>query len=138
MSMYISADTVSGHSLSGSGKMIPRGLGRGGSTNTVFQHATAPPIVTTVKNPDHVMINNSGSYYFKYDTTGSIGDSDAGGDSPYELGIMVHGRAGGATPDPVSPVRLDISPCAWSGSHDPESTRTSRTGDITFVYKGKG
>ena len=137
MSMYISADTVSGHPLSGSGKMIPRGLHRRG-TNTVFPRAMCPGASTITKNPDHIMINNSGSYYFKYDTTGSIGDSDAGGDSPYELGIMVHGRAGGATPDPVSPVRLDISPCAWSGSHDPESTRTSRTGDITFVYKGKG
>ena len=133
MSMYISADTVSGHPLSGSGKMIPRGLGRGGSTNTVFQHATAPPIVTTVKNPDHVMINNSGSYYFKYDTTGAIGDSDAGGDSPYEFGININKGATGL------PIRLDISPCAWSGSIGSidDAGGNHQAGDVTFVYRGK-
>ena len=132
MSMYISADTVSGHPLSGSGKMIPRGLSRGGSTNTVFQHATAPPIVTTVKNPDHVMINNSGSYYFKYDCTGDDADS-------YQLAMVRSGRLLGATHPPITPVRLDINPCAWSASIEMgEGKPSHQAGDVTFVYKGKG
>ena len=131
MSMYISADTVSGHPLSGSGKMIPRGLHRRG-TNTVFPRAMCPAASTITKNPDHIMINNSGSYYFKYDTTGSIGDSDAWGDSPYELGMIVDKGAGGF------PVKLNISPCAWSGSGATSGVNTPKTGDVTFVYKGKG
>ena len=133
MSMYISADTVSGHPLSGSGKMIPRGLHRRG-TNTVFPKAVTPAISTIAKNPDHIFINNSGSYYFKYDTTGSIGDSDAGGDSPYEFGMNINKGATGI------PIKLNISPCAWSGSYGSidDSGGTHKAGDVTFVYRGKG
>ena len=131
MSMYISADTVSGHPLSGSGKMIPRGLHRRG-TNTVFPRAMCPAASTITKNPDHIMINNSGSYYFKYDCSGDDADS-------YQFAMRRGGRLSGATHPPITSVRLDINPCAWSASIEMgEGKPSHQAGDVTFVYKGKG
>ena len=98
-------------------KQIPKGFHRRG-TNTVFSRATCPAILTIQKHPDHILINNSGSYFFKYDTTGSHGDVDAGGDSPYELGIKIGG----------SNVSTGVN----------ESGQRMNTGDVTFVYRGKG
>jgi hypothetical protein len=132
MSMYVNADTIPNHPESGSGTQVPRPLHLRG-TNTIFSKAVTPALKTITKNPDHIFINQTGSYFFKYDTTGSIGDSDAGGDSPYEFGINVQKGATGL------PIRLDISPCAWSGSIGSidDAGGNHQAGDVTFVYRGK-
>ena len=100
--------------------------------NVVFSKASTPAIVTKQKNPHHVFINNSGSYYFKYESTADIGATDTGG---YELAMVVKGGANNA----VTPIRLDINPCAWSGSSDAVGGDNSvlNTGDVTFVYRGQ-
>ena len=120
--MYVSADTISGHPLSGSGDyQVPRPLKLAGS-NTRFHRAMTPAATVIHKNASHVLVNNSGSYHFAYDCDSAV--------DHYELGIHIAPGAQAGVP-----VRLDISPCAWSGSAlNNESACT--TGDVTFVYKG--
>ena len=104
-------------------KQIPQPL-----IKTSMGRAITPTILEQYANPSHVFINNSGSYYFRYDCTGSAGDTPDGG---YELGMHIApGSQGGA------PVKLDINPCAWSGSA--LNTKAALgTGDVTFVYRGQ-
>ena len=105
-------------SQSGSPGLTPPGL-----TSNVFSKAVTPPEVTLQPNAHHVLINNSGSYHFIY--TG--GASSMAIAANYTLGIKVGGDPDGSV---STPVRLDINPCAWSGSGD------HYTGDVTFVYRG--
>ena len=109
-----------------SSSMMPQGL----DGNVVFSKASTPAIVTKQLNPSHVFINNSGSFYFKYESTAAIGASDTGG---YTLGMVVKGGANNA----VTPIRLDIQPCAWSGSSDGVTGGALNTGDVTFIYRGQ-
>ena len=78
---------------------------------------------------DYYVTNNSGSYHFRYECTGSAGDTPVGG---YELGMVVdkiHGL----------PIKLDINPCAWSASYGVTDAQggSQKTGDVTFVYRGQ-
>ena len=98
--------------------------------NVVFSKASTPAIITKQLNPSHVFINNSGSFYFKYESSAAIGASDTGN---YQLAMVVKGGANNA----VTPIRLDIQPCAWSGSSDGVTGGALQTGDVTFVYRGQ-
>jgi hypothetical protein len=103
-----------------SSSMMPQGLGKG-----VFSNAKTPAPLTKQLNPSHIFINATGSYYFKYDSTTAIGASETGG---YELGMRIDNMQ--------SPVRLDIQPCAWSGSGFATKQGVG-TGAVTFVYRGQ-
>ena len=103
-------------------KQTPRAL-----SSKVFSRAETPAAETVTLNPSHVIINNSGSYAFLYEITGSIGgtiDKQGG----YITGSYVNRPAavGGA------PIRLDINPRAWR-----RTDGASAVGDVTFVYRGQ-
>ena len=86
---------------------------------TAFSNATMPAQKIKTKNPDHIIINQSGSYSFLYQHTGSLGSSLTG--MTYVSGSNVDNLS--------SPMRVDISPCAWQSNN-------GNTGDVTFVYRG--
>jgi|TARA_Y100000310_G_scaffold331876_1_gene406304 hypothetical protein len=107
-------------------KQVPKGL-----PETAWGSIELPPPSTVRQNPDHVFINQTGSYYFSNNNTASIGSLLPS--SSFAKGMIV--RAAGALP-----FRLDIHPSAWSGSmliEDGASAgQTLNTGDVTFVYRG--
>jgi len=74
------------------------------------------PVTTVISHrPNYVIINQTGSYAFAYQS-GSI--------STYVTGSVIKNISFG-------PIRLDINPVAW------RQTSTAGTlGDITFVYTG--
>ena len=107
-----------------SSSMMPHGL-----DGTVFSKAIAPNILDKQKNPHHVFINNSGSFYFAYESSASYGTDVKGG---YVLAMVIDSDQSGI------PVRLDIQPCAWSASVETgEGKPVHQTGDVTFVYRGQ-
>ena len=109
---------------SNSSSMMPQGI----DGNVVFSKASTPAILIKQKNPSHIFINNSGSYYFNYQTSASMGDTVHNG---WDFGMhLAPGAQGGV------PVRLDIQPCAWSGSALNNESKC-KTGDVTFIYRGQ-
>ena len=119
--------------LSGSNVMVPAPLPQGKKSVGM---ATAPAVTTMVERPSYVVINNTGSYHFCYQSTASLGGTVTGSDS-YADGDDQFILAGnfkndGDDSDSVPNVRLDIQPVAWSGSGDGDNYLT---GDVTFVYK---
>ena len=106
-----------------SSSMEPKAL----DGNVVFSKASTPAIITKQLNPSHVFINNTGSYYFKYESTAAIGASDTG---DYQFAMHIKDKSQGI------PVRLDIQPCAWSSSLGVTNS-AGNTGDVTFVYRGQ-
>ena len=106
-----------------SASMIPNAI----DGNVVFSKASTPAVLIKQKNPNHIFINNSGSYWFNYETSASIGDTVHNG---WEFGMRVNKDNG-------LPVRLDIQPCAWSGSADSVTGGAQQTGDVTFIYRGQ-
>tara|TARA_Y100001963_G_C6428055_1_gene285735 strand:- start:143 stop:463 length:321 start_codon:yes stop_codon:yes gene_type:complete len=104
---YVNADTISGHHLSGSHKLVP--LVTTGSYS--FDRATTPAASTETDRAHYVIINvpHATKYEFKYIEGGDWVD---------------YGVASGS----VS--RVDIQPVAWRGG-------AGTTGHVTFVYKGR-
>ena len=101
-------------------KQIPRGL-----SAKVFSHAETPAAETVTKNPSYILINQSGSYAFLYDNTGSLGgtiDSRGGYITGSVIDLGVHGL----------PVKLDINPRAWR-----KTEGTAQVGEVTFIYRGQ-
>ena len=86
---------------------------------SVFSKATMPAQRIKTKNPDHILINQSGSYSFNYSSTAVLGAAVTG---TYISASVIESTTG-------LPVRLDISPCAWE-------SKNATTGDVTFVYRG--
>ena len=107
-------------------KQIPKPL-----LKTSRNRAITPNIVEQYANANHIYINQSGSYFFRYDCTGSAGDTITDG---YELGLAVSRFTVTGLP-----IKLDINPCAWSGSSalGANGKPVSKTGDVTFVYRGQ-
>jgi len=102
-------------------KQIPKGLSR-----KSFSHAETPTAEIVTQNPSYILINQSGSYAFLYENTGSIGgtiDSRGGYITGSVIDIGMHGL----------PVRLDINPRAWRNTED----TVAHVGDVTFVYRGQ-
>jgi len=95
--------TSADHKNNESSSMTPTGL----DGNVVFSKATTPNMLNKQKNPNHIFINNSGSYHFAYESSASLGDAVHTG---YTLGMVVDKNNG-------LPIRLDIQPCAWSASY---------------------
>ena len=93
--------------------------------NVVFSKASTPAIITKQLNPSHVFINNTGSYYFKYESTAAIGASDTG---DYQFAMHIKDKSQGI------PVRLDIQPCAWSSSMGVTNSAGNKV-DVKFVYR---
>ena len=96
-----------------------------------FGKVTTPAPTTISHNPWYVLVNNTGSYDFLYETTGSMDGKSRGGaiGEVYTPGIVVNSVGQG-------PIRLDINPVAWSGSIPNAPGGTHQTGDVSFVYRG--
>ena len=106
--------------------------------NVGFAVAAGPHIVQP--RTDYVVINQTGSYHFLYQTTGSIGGEVTGSGlnlpgsgngaedgAEYYHAINVTSASGGGQ-------RLDIGVVAWSGSDYDHANCNSHTGDVTFGY----
>jgi|7_EtaG_2_1085326.scaffolds.fasta_scaffold12728_4 hypothetical protein len=94
-----------------------------GRPKDFFAQVKAPAQNVVTTSPAQVLINNTGSYYFMYGT-GSLGTTHSN-KADYDLGCVINAGSAGL------PVKLDISPMAWSGS-----AGGHKTGDISFVYRG--
>ncbi len=118
--MYQSAISSSGprhHSYQQGPRPLPK---------SAFGRVTTPAPATIQPNPWHILVNNTGSYFFLYDTTASEHGVSEG--ETYTQGIVVRSQGQG-------PIKLEISPLAWSGSAE-QIPGTLNTGDVTFVYRG--
>tara|TARA_R100001594_G_scaffold94537_1_gene128750 strand:+ start:250 stop:573 length:324 start_codon:yes stop_codon:yes gene_type:complete len=82
-----------------------------------FSHATCPVNETHQKRPSYVVVNDSGSYAFCYDS-GSHGTA-----TTYLTGSVVNEVVG------AGGIRLDINPVAWRRCDGVDSK-----GQVTFVY----
>ena len=91
-----------------------------------FSNATTPAPLTLTNNPSYILINQSGSYAFLYEHSGSLGTTQSKINSGFVTGSVVKSTAGGL------PVRLDINPTAWYTTDG-----TGVAGDVTFVYRGQ-
>ena len=118
---YVIPNETTGHPLSASrdgDKAHPAATVYSSS----FSRSVTPVSCTVTKSPNHVIINQTGSYSFTYSCTESLSSIRGNATSLWEQGIVI---------DSGAPIRLDISPCAWSGSVD------NLTGNVSFVYKGR-
>ena len=109
---YVNADTIHGHHLSGSNKMVPL------VPPNKFPSAEAPAEATSGSwelkgRPSSVQIvNDRGSdIFFKFENGGSF------------INFGSHKANSGS---------LQISPLAWSGS-----AAANAVGDVIFIYSGK-
>ena len=107
-------------------KSIPVGL-----PSSSLSRAITPAETVVVKSANHVIINQTGSYSFAYSCAEELGASRDGTIAHYWEQAAVYDINNSAGVQ-FSPTKLDISPCAWSGS----GTMVGATGDVTFVYKG--
>ncbi len=96
-----------------------------------FGKITVPAPTTISQAPWYVLVNNTGSYDFLYETTASVNGKSRGGTigEVYTSGIVVGSLGQG-------PIKLDINPVAWSGSIPHASSAGVQTGDVSFVYRG--
>ena len=88
-----------------------------------FSHAICPTNESHTKRPTYVVINNTGSYAFCYDS-GSHATVGA-----YITGSVIN--ANDTAVVGISPIRLDISPVSWRKT---DSNSSDVVGDVTFVY----
>ena len=88
--------------------------------NTQHNNATVPAEKVLQERPNHIIINQPGSYAFAY-------TSESFSAGTYVSGAIVPGDADAGTPS----VQMEIQPVAWKGC-DVAGT----AGDITFIYKG--
>ena len=108
------------------------------NNRVLVKEARVPAPLVIQSRPNHVIINNSGSYAFLYTTTGSVGGTstyvaaeNALGETWITGSYKLHGSAGGHGPFQL---KLDINPVAWRQT---DGTITGNAGDITFVFNGK-
>ena len=123
---YVNANTIFGHPLSGSGKMVP-----GVVPSYTRPHATQPTSASVTERPSHVIVQNDrNGLQFCFETTASVGTN-------LNPSHSVTGFAASSEPTWINfgtftdGTRLDISPLAWSGSG--EATDYA-DGDVVFVY----
>ena len=96
--------------------------------------ATIPAACVVQDRPNHVIINNSGSYAFLYNTTSSKGGTttyaqDETKETGWVTGSILHHVSMSALP-----LKLDINPLAWRRT---DGTITGETGNVTFVFNAR-
>ena len=106
---YVNSDTIHGHHLSGSNKLVPSPR-----PGYLEPNVTTPAPAVITARPSYVL-----------EATGSMGSTieDAAQISWVNFG-EVNLRNGGTNGG-----RIDVSPLAWSGSH-----ASAAAGDVIFVY----
>ena len=93
---------------------------------SAFPRAVMAVPGTIYQTTHKVIINgqSSGSYFLSFATTGSIGATTCG---PSEMTEVYNTAGAGAD---ASPITLDVSANAWSGSGGPAA------GSVTFIIEG--
>ena len=82
------------------------------------------------KTPDYVLINQTGSYAFAYDLTGSDGTVVSGVlRNIYHTGSVIYEKTAVGV---VNPVKIEIQPSAWRSCD-----HAGAQGEVTFVYRGR-
>ena len=95
-----------------------------------LSRATTPASERITTSPSHILINSTGSYHFLYEYSASV-EGTLINTGSYTKGIDVLSPSQG-------PIRLEISPIAWSGSVGFCQTQDEvPQGAVTFVYKGR-
>ena len=105
----------------------------------LVKEARLPAACIIQDRPNHVIINNSGSYAFLYTSTGSKGgtshynvdDSTAGNEIWVTGSHRIHDSAVGHGQHQL---KLDINPVAWRQT---DATITGNTGDVIFVFNAR-
>ena len=95
--------------------------------------AVTPASQTVVKSPDYVIINNAGTYAFLYESTASVGSALNQKNPSLDQQSMITGSVMAANQGNLT---LPIQPVAWKETG--ADSAQGATGDVTFVYKGKG
>tara|TARA_R100000008_G_C3519821_1_gene133350 strand:- start:247 stop:606 length:360 start_codon:yes stop_codon:yes gene_type:complete len=92
---------------------------------SAYGKANLPAVELATEGADQIIINGqtSGSYFISTTITGSAGAYVG----PGEMTEIYNTAGAGAD---ASPVILNVSATAWSGSGGPAA------GDVTFVYRG--
>ena len=93
-----------------------------GSPDTARGNLLRATLQEVYKPPHFVIINNSGTYAFLYNSSCSYGVSEAD-KSLYITGSVMGSNQGN--------LRLDVQPSAWR-----QTDAAGTLGDVTFVYKG--
>ena len=99
------------------------------NNRVLIKEAKTPAINVVTTRPDHVIINNTGSYAFLYSTTCSLGGTST--TEVYITGSNVKSRTSVGS---FAPYKLDINPVAWKRC---EADSDAAAGDVTFVFKPK-
>ena len=113
MSKYVNSDTIPGHSLSGSGKMVPDAL-----PDNAYDRAKTPTVFTYTKSPNYI--------YVIADTVGKIG-AFFGSSASFAKTATANGQGANAGIYSASVgyddlgllkagTSINLSPSAWSGS----------------------
>ena len=109
----------------------PRGL-----SARVFSNAKVPAPKVATQNPSYILINQTGSYAFCYEPTGSgatLGIKKA--DASWITGSVLRAPHPHNSGSSIGlPIRLDINPRAW---YNTDAANGGNTGDITFIYRGQ-
>jgi len=119
---YVNSDTIHGHHLSGSNKLVPSPR-----PGYLEPNVTTPAPAVITARPSYVLVKDDrgDDVSFCFEATGSMGSTieDAAQISWVNFG-EVNLRNGGTNGG-----RIDVSPLAWSGSH-----ASAAAGDVIFVY----
>jgi len=115
--------------------------------NTVLvREARVPAQLVINKRPDYILVNNTGSYAFLYDTTGSLGGTSHylanNANETFVTGSVLNVVSTGSGSIAeinsgkilVNPVKLDINPVAWRRTDG--GLTAGLVGDVTFVFQG--
>ena len=109
-------------------KQIPRGL-----SSRVFSKASTPAPKVAIANPSYILINQTGSYAFFYEPTGS--GITVTENQSWETGSVLRATSLNNSGSTIGlPIRLDINPRAW---YNTDASGGGNAGDVTFIYRGQ-
>jgi len=136
---WTNSDLIYGHHLSGSNKLVPDV-----PSGKIHPYSTHPVPSNVQERPSYVhVVNDRGvEMRFLFETTGSIGSTEFSSSHdltslPVTQQWINFGETNVTAQGGTNGGKIDISPCAWSGSH-----ADATAGDVIFVYNrgidGKG
>ena len=109
----------------------PRGL-----SARAFSNAKIPAPKVATQNPSYILINQTGSYAFCYESTGSgatLGTRSV--DASWITGSVLRASSLHNSGSTIGlPIRLDINPRAW---YNTDAVGGGKPGDVTFIYRGQ-
>tara|TARA_Y100001963_G_scaffold20927_2_gene26879 strand:+ start:354 stop:743 length:390 start_codon:yes stop_codon:yes gene_type:complete len=119
---YVNSDTIHGHHLSGSNKLVPSPR-----PGYLEPNVTTPAPAVITGRPSYVIVKDDrgDDISFLFNATGSIGSTIT---DDAQISWVNFGQYKDPT-EVGNDARVDVSPVAWSGSH-----ASAAAGDVIFVY----